>query len=273
MKYTLKHFMEEFPNEEACFRFLIKRRFPDKKLYLIKNRKEVVDEEGKHYYPLKGLIFERSKTNLMYWFYAIFLMANSKNGVSGRELARIIGVTEKTALRMLRKIRELTEQDNMTLKGTVEIDEAYMGSKKRHLRGRGTNKKPVVGIVERKGRAITKVTGNVNSMTLTGLAVDNIDKKATVMTDEFKGYKYLKRHFKHYQVQHGRRNFARKYKGKNIHTNSVEGLWNLIKSGIRGTHHGVSTRYLQGYVDFYTFHYNSRLEKTHPFHLLLDKVV
>src|SRR5262245_52532312 len=124
---TLRDFNRAFPDEEACLLYILRRKYPRKKWYRIRGRKAFVDRRGKQIYPLKGTIFEKSRTPLRSWFYAIYLFSVSKNGVAAKELQRTLGVTYKTAWRMAKQIRTLMGPEDAQLQGTVEVDETYFG--------------------------------------------------------------------------------------------------------------------------------------------------
>src|SRR3989344_1940941 len=110
-KYTITQFRAEFPNNDICLDYIFNKKYPAVKAYRIKGRKDYADALGKQYSPLAGTIFEKSSTQLTLWFYAIYLFAVSKNGVSAKELERQLGVTYKTAWRMAKQIRSLMDTD------------------------------------------------------------------------------------------------------------------------------------------------------------------
>ena len=165
MKYTIKQFQTEFSNDDVCLDYIFNQRFGKDfvcpkcqkvdSYYRIKKRKSYACAWcANQVYPTKGTIFEKSATPLTLWFFAIFLMSQAKNGVSAKELQRVLGVTYKCAWRIAKQIRILMTQKPFMLSGTVEADETYIGGKgKNNKRGRGAeNKTPVIGIVERKGK-------------------------------------------------------------------------------------------------------------------------
>ncbi|MHB1459386.1 MAG: IS1595 family transposase, partial [Armatimonadota bacterium] len=147
-KFTIKQFNERFPDNDACLEWLKNYRYPDgiycKKCREVTKHHKVAsrrsyscDRCGHHVHPTAGTIYHKSSTSLRDWFYAVFLMANTRMGVSAKHLEREIGVTYKTAWRMFKKIREMMEDDCDSLSGHVEIDETYIGGRRRGKRGRG----------------------------------------------------------------------------------------------------------------------------------------
>jgi transposase len=193
-----------------------------------------------------------------------------------------IGVTYKTAWRMFHQIRSLLgEKDSKPMGPVVEIDEAYMGGKRKNGKGRpmrGDRKKtPVVGIVERGGRVVAKVIPAVTGADITGIVKKHVAPGSTVYSDEYQSYALIGRltddkgkslGYKHDTVKHGMDEFVR----GEVHTNSVEGFWSLIKNGIRGVYHQCSPGYLQSYLDEYTFRYNHRFEGNLQFKRILERV-
>ncbi len=194
-------------------------------------------------------------------------MSDAKSGISARAVQKRIGVTYQTAWRMCHQIRSLMrEDDGSLLKGIVEIDETYVCGKRRGRRGRGASgKAPVVGIVERNGRARAWVTDNVKAHTVMPLITQNVKRGSTVMSDEYNIYNGVsKAGYKHQFVQHGIKEYVR----GDAHTNTIEGFWSQIKRSLSGTHHSVSRKYLQAYVDEYVFRYNRRKTKEVLYQLL-----
>ena len=218
---------------------------------------------GNHIHPKVGTPFERSHISLQLWFYAIYLFTTTKHGVSAKELERVLGVTYKTAWRMGHQIRShMAEIDEVPLKlhGIVEADETYMGGKPRpprgtRKRGKGTDKLPVFGMVERDGDLITLIVNKTDRKTLEKHIKKHVAKGSTMSTDEYGAYnKLTKAGYKHIRVKHKIREYAR---GK-AHTNTLEGFWSHFKCGIAGTHRSVSKKYMHAYLKEFEFRYNRR---------------
>jgi transposase len=207
----------------------------------------------------------------------MYLMASTRCGISAKQIQRETGVTYKTAWRMFKQIRSLLSEPDMQLEGLiVEMDETYFGGKRKGYKGRpgaGDKKKsPIVGIVERTtgmGRVIAKATPNVTADTLTGMVKEYVLPESTVFTDDFSGYDRLKKHgFTHHRINHS----AKVWVMGDIHTNTIEGFWSLVKRGIGGVYHQVSQKYLQTYLDEYCFRYNRRDQGNLIFNSFLKRV-
>lgn len=285
-RFPLKQFKEEYGTHDQCLDALKQLRFPDNTLcpkcqketvfYRVTNRSAYACKLcGWHVYPLAGTIFEKTSTPLDLWFYAMFLMVHTRSGTSAKQLERMLGVTYKTAWRMFKQIRMLMAQTPSLLEGIVEIDETYVGGKgiNRAYEWRADKKKEILmGIVQRKGKAYVKQIPNTTKWTLINQIKENINPIAHVMTDNFLAYKNLYKHgfFKHYSVNHSDKEYVR---NRLFHTNSVEGLWSHLKRGIYGVYRNVSRKYLQAYVDEYTWRYNNRKQGGRMFELLLKQTL
>jgi len=288
LRYTINQFNADFPTDDACLEYIKEQRWPDgvtlcakcgieRKHYRVSGRTAYAcDHCGNHIYPLAGTIFEKSSTSLRLWFHAMYQMGSTRCGISAKQIQRETGVTYKTAWRMFRQIRTLLSEE-ITLEGSsVEMDETYFGGKRKGYKGRpgaGDKKKsPIVGIAERrggKGRVIAKATSSVNAETLTGMVKEYVLPESTVFTDDFSGYDRLKKHgFTHHRINHS----AKVWVMGDIHTNTIEGFWSLVKRGIGGVYHAVSQKYLQSYLDEYTFRYNRRDRGNLIFTSILERV-
>ncbi len=291
--YTFFDFQKEFPTERACLEYIFNKRYPEgwvnpetgeiyepnKDLYYTKSRKCFTSADGKvQVYPTANTIFHKSATELVKWFYVVFRMSQSKCGISAKQIQREIGVTYKTAWRMCHLIRTCLEGDGMLFEGVVEIDETYVGGKSRRVKrnptkeyrksnkGRGTQKIPVVGMVERDGRVRAFVTPDVQRDTVFPLIEQNVQKGTTVYTDEYNIYHNLASlGYDHSTIQHKQDEFA----VGEVHTNTIEGFWSFIKNGIRGAHKHTSKKYLQLYVNEYAFKWNHRNDQPILFQNLL----
>jgi len=203
-------------------------------------------------------IFEGSHIPLNKWLMAIHLVCSSKKGISAHQLHRMLNITYKTAWFMAHRIRYAMSQPPLVhkLNGIVEADETYIGGKGRGKRGRGAEKKtPVFSLVERGGNIKSQPIENVKAKTLKKIMLENIDKNAKIMTDEFPSYKGLKKHFAgHDMIDHGKKEYVR----GDIHVNTLEGYFSLLKRGIKGTFHHVSKEHLHRYCNEFDFRYNSR---------------
>jgi transposase-like protein len=294
LRYTVLQFHAEFPNDDSCLEYLKEQRFPggvthcvkcgvERKHYRVSGRTAYAcDHCGHHIYPLAGTIFEKTSTSLKTWFYAMYLMGSTRCGISAKQIQRETGVTYKTAWRMFKQVRSLLSEGDLQLGGpTVEVDETYMGGVRKGRTGRPPGydhkKTPVVAIVQRRGKVIAKAIPEVNSQALTGLIKNHVTPGSTVYTDEFSVYntvRFLRNddgiplQYRHRRIKHS----SGVYVKGDIHTNTVEGLWSLIKNGIRGVYHNVSPEYLQMYLDEFTFRYNRRHDGNQQFRAILKRV-
>lgn len=267
-RFSVNTFNQQFPDDAACLDYIWAQRFPNgaacgcgkvDTFYRVERRKcYSCSNCGHQISPCEGTIFHKSSTKLKTWFYAMFLMTASKNGVSAKELERLTGVTYKTAWRMAHQIRKLMTQGDGLLSGVVEADETYIGGVRR-MSCKMANKVPVVGVLKRKGDVRAKVVTMVNSWQLRQVVNKTVSPNTHLITDEHVGYGPIGRDLAaHSTVIHSKREYVR----AEIHTNSIEGFWSQLKRSIHGTFHQVSREHLQGYVDEFAFRYNHRASVT-----------
>lgn len=281
-KFTISDFDAKYPHDEACLDDIFQKRYGslkvcpecDKKtkFYKVTARKCYACQFcGHQLHPLAGTIFHKSDTSLKSWFFAIWLFANSKNGVSAMEIQRKIGVTYKTAWRMAKQIRLLFDKKpKKPLKNHVEMDETYVGRKvkmgtpsKGLVVGRGAPGKTIVfGMVERGGDVKATITPNVKSNTILPIIHEYVEPRTVIHTDEYAIYNPLRKNgFRHRKCSHGKGQYVRGI----THTNTIEGFWSQLKRSITGTYHSVSPKYLQHYVDEFSYRYNLRNDKPSSF--------
>jgi transposase len=277
-RYSITEFMRDFPDDEACLVWLWNTRYQvdeegrtecpncgelrEFKRYQTTQQRQswTCTGCGHHVHPTAGTIFHKSSTSLQLWFYGMYLMTSTRCGISAKQLERELGVTYKTAWRMFTLIRnELMTQDDEPLENRVEVDETYIGGKRRGKTGRpavGDDiKTPVFGMVERSGKVAAFVVESVQRATLLPHIARRVDLDAIVYTDELAAYKALpKLGYEHRHVRHK----DGVYVSGDVHTNTIDGFWSLVKGGIRGTHHHVSRKWLQGYLNEYVWRYNNR---------------
>ncbi len=270
---TVREFFKKFPDDDACLAHLFEVRFGqgytcakcnrEAKWYPIKAERAYSCQWcGNHLHPTVGTLFEKSRTPLQLWFYAVFLFTTTRHGVSAKELQRQLGVTYKCAHRMGHKIREhMAEIDGDEPLGgdgeIVEIDETMVGGKRKGKRGRGAAGKSVVfGMMERDGELMTKVVPNVRRATLHPIIEDNVEKGTSIETDELSSYGGLAhKGYKHDTVNHA----AGAYVSENgVTVNSIENFWRHLKCSIKGTHISVSPEYLEKYAKEFEYRFNRR---------------
>jgi transposase-like protein len=210
----------------------------------------------------------------------MYLMSATRCGISAKQIERETGVTYKTAWRMFKQIRSMLDDEKASPLGGrgkhVEMDETYMGGKRKGGTGRPMAgdkvKTAVVGIVERQGRVKALVSHDVKGSTLLGMVREYVLPKSTVFTDELNGYDGIK-HMPDMNYNHRRINHTSKvYVVGDIHTNTVEGFWSLVKNGVRGVYHSVGKGYLQSYLNEYSFRYNRRFDEQPMFTSFLQQI-
>jgi transposase-like protein len=283
-------FMQQYPDDESCLQVLWRTRYaPDgehaycpecedertfKRYGTAQQRQSwSCSACGHHLHPTANTIFHKSSTSLHLWFYAMYLMTSTRGGISAKQIERELGVTYKTAWRICHEIRtNLMEQDMSPMTGPVEVDETFVGGKVRQIynwnkkeytkeqrsaarRNSMANKTTVQGIVQRGGRVVATTVANQKRVSLLPNVQKFVLPAETVYTDELHSYKTLPEHgYKHSRVNH-REGI---YVSGDVHTNTIEGFWSLVKSGIRGTYHAVSAKHLQGYLNEYAWRYSHR---------------
>ena len=292
LRYTIDSFNAQFPDDAACLDWLKEQFYPggvgpcekcqkDRKHHKVTGRPAYAcDYCGSMISPMAGTIFEKTTTPLRKWFYAMYLMSATRCGISAKQIQRETGVTYKTAWRMFKQIRTLMSED-ISLEGeAVEMDEAYVGGqdKNRHLgkrkgdAGRTANgKQPVFGMVERGGRVVARVTPDVKAKTILPIVAERVLPESIIFTDDYPiydGVVGMGHGYTHNRINHS----AKVYVMGDVHTNTIEGFWSLLKRGLGGVYHQVSAKYLQTYCDEYAYRYNRRFSEKPMFTSLLDEV-
>jgi hypothetical protein len=297
---TLRDAILYFADFDNCRRFMIELRWPDgvvkcptcgaeKVTWLEKQRIwKCYTGHARPTFSLKtGTIYEDSPIALEKWLPATWMLLNCKNGISSYELHRGIGVTQKTAWFMLQRIR-LIMQDDLTggmLGGEVEVDETYIGGKVRNMHkdrkmraqkagGQKGDKAIVLGIVERASgskpkRVRATVISDRKGETIRPEVAGAVEKGAKVYSDEFGGTWEMPDRFEHAMVDH-----LTTYVDGQVHTNSVENFWSLLKRGLHGTYVAVEPFHLFRYVDEQAFRFNNRqADNLHRFVIGMRQIV
>lgn len=211
-----------------------------------------------------GTVFHDSHLPLLKWFAAVYLLCESRKGMSANQIKRMLGVSYKTAWYLCHRIRSAMKSLNETmLDGTVEMDETYVGGRKHGRnanRGRGaTDKQIVIGIRQRGGNLRFFHAKDVRTGTLAQFIRENISQDVEVIvTDEWHAYKPAVREAisgaRHRRINHS----SRVYVQGDVHTNTIESAFSLLKRGIVGTWHSISAKHLQAYLDEMTFRFDRR---------------
>lgn len=289
---TLQQAIQHFADRENCRKFMVFVRWPDgivkcpycgsTKLTWLANANvyRCYGDHAKQKFSLKvGTVFEDSPIGLDKWLPAVWLLCNSKNGISSYELSRALGVTQKTAWFMLHRIRLAMETQSFVKLGgpesaPIEVDETFIGGKIKNMhrnkvrskyRGmpvQGASTKAIVaGIRDRETRQVrTKVIPRVRRDVLQDMILEHVEKKSTVYTDESHAYHSLaEKDFVHETVNH-----MFEYVRGNVHTNGIENFWSLFKRTLKGTYVAVEPFHLDRYATEQAFRYNNRATKDNP---------
>lgn len=281
MKYTVREFFKQFPDDDTCLEHLMEVRYgkqfvcpkckKDSKFHRIAGRPFFSCQFcGHHIHPMVDTPFYRTRTPLQLWFYAIYLFTTSRHGVPAKELERQLGVTYKTAWRMGHEIRKyMSEVDgDNPLSGHVEIDEAYIGGKgdTRGRPGKDSKKTAVLGMMQRDGDVVTKVVADASRAELMPHIKENVTEGSRISTDQHRAYTSLPEEgYQHDSVNHAREEYVR----GDVHTNSIEGYWARLKLSISGTHVHVSRKHLDKYLGEFEYRYNMRKQPKRMFSRLI----
>ena len=307
---TLQEAILHFSDEDNCLDFMVLHRWPDgvvtcptcgrKDVSFLANQKkwQCKSAHPKRQFSAKvGTIFEDSPLGLEKWLPAVWLITNAKNGVSSCEIARSLGVTQKTAWFMLHRIRHAMKELNSGIKfggpesGGVEVDESYVGGKAKNMHKRrrlkltqikneipawkATDRYPgktaVMGMFDRESRKVrAKVVPNVRRETLQNEILANIQHGSPIYTDQAVAYDTLREKYVHETVNH-----IDSYVRGQVHTNSLENFWSLMKRNLSGTYVAVEPFHLDRYLDEQMFRFNNRLNMTDAdrFSMVLSQVM
>jgi transposase-like protein len=293
---TLLEAIKYFSDEQVCIDAVAMMRWPNgptcpecktDKPYYLKAAKRWKCRECRIQFSVKrGTIFEDSPISLTKWLPAMWLLVNCKNGISSYELAKDLGVTQKSAWFMLHRLRLVVKAPNLGTKlgsndgGEVEVDESFVGGKVKNMhrsraarvniartnadpseyQNRYANKTTVLGILDRETRQVrAKVVPNVKRETLQAEILSNVKYGSKVYTDEAVAYDKLWRKYIHDTVSH-----AETYVKGRVHTNGLENFWSLVKRNLSGTYVCVEPFHLDRYLDEQLFRFNNRATKDNP---------
>ena len=298
---NLQELITHFANEKKCRDYLAYKRWKGKptcpyyrhdKVYVIEGGKRYKCASNKCYKKFSvtvGTIYEDNNLPLGKWFAAIYLMSAHKKGISSHQLARDIGVTQRTAWFLQMRIREMVKDKNpQALTGTVQCDETFIGGKHKNRHwdkkskywkygGRDQRDKvPVFGMLQQNGKVVAVVVKSTDRETLLPIIKERIDMTATIVTDDYKSYASLKADYKHKIVKYlppkGERHQGLKYFNiDGYNTQGIENFWSVFKRGIFGIYHKVSAKHLQRYCDEFTARRNTRALMDHErFNLFME---
>jgi transposase-like protein len=271
---TLIEAIRYFSDQDVCVQFVAKLRWPDGPVcpscggtehsYLMTRRVWKCKDCKRQFSVKVGSIFEDSAIPLDKWLAAMWMIANSKNGVSSHEMARSLGITQKSAWFLLHRIRLAMQTGTFAkLDGEIEVDETFIGGKARNMhknvRARkitgtgGKDKAIVAGVLQRGGEMRAVVVSDTRRATLQAGVREHVEAGSAVYSDAFKSYIGLAGEYDHKVVDH-----AEKYVDGQVHANGVENFWSLLKRGLHGTYVSVQPWHLFRYIDERVFTYNER---------------
>lgn len=280
--------VKNFDTEQKCIDYLTQLRWVDgivspfdetSVIYICKGNKYKCKNTGKYFNVRTGTMFDDTKMPLQKWFMGIYIVASHKKGISSHQLARDLGITQKSAWFMLHRIRYtlgIGDNNEQLLENTVEIDETFIGGATKNKHANKVNKNihgatireqsVVFGMIERGGNVVAYASGDRHKETLLPLIHKTVKKNSCIITDEYNAYRDLKINYNHFKINHA----SKEYVNGAIHTNSIENFWSLFKRGIIGIYHFISPKHMQQYVDEFTYRFNTRtLTDSHRFALVL----
>ncbi len=272
-KNSVYDFLRRFPDEEAARRFLENLKWGDEphcphcgcfEVSAVSHRSMPYRCRGcRGYFSVRsGSVFESSKISLHKWLMAMYLIGESSKGISSVQLAKMIGVQQKTAWFVGHRIREAYRQGKTMFAATVEADETYLGgkdknrheSKKHKVGGGARDKEAVMGVKQRGGKTVyVECVSRVDSRTVDGVISKTVAIGSRLYTDDHRAYKQYSDGYRytHRAVNHSVGEYIR----GNVHTNGIESFWALLKRGYYGVYHYMSPKHLQRYLDEFSVRY------------------
>ena len=266
-----------YPNQDACIKHLERVKWNGKPVCPYCHSEDVArrikNNEGigrwnchnclSTFKVTSGTIFQGTKIPLQKWFAAIAILLNAKKSVSSHQLARDLDLNQKTAWYLSTRIRRAMKGDSTLLRGIIEADETYLGGRtsgENRISGRNKKRKVVLGAVERGGSVKASLSPRVTAKFINHFLRKNIDPRSVLVTDMWAGYNEVRDWMKHERVNHSKEYVRDGY----VHTNTIEGLWALVKRAILGQHHHYTVEHAAMYIDEASYKYNTRRSET-PF--------
>lgn len=289
---SILELIQTFSSEQVCIEYLEQMRWGGivespfdsaSKVYKCSKNRYKCRNTGKYFNVKTGSMFENTKISLQKWFLAIWLLTSGKKGISSVQLAKDIGVTQKTAWFLSHRIRECFGiENNNELAGDVECDETFIGGKNRnrhrdkkveYSKNRNfPDKVPVVGMLQRGGKMNAYVVNDTKKASIQPFIYQYVISENTrLISDEWCGYKGLGTSYFHLVVDHSKKEYVNS-EDKSIHTNTIEGCWKILKNSVSGIYNFVSKKHLQKYVNEFIYKFNLRyISSNEKFTYLLKK--
>lgn len=274
---------QRFPDEPSAITYLEKRLWPNGPVCPKCKATERITKRKDGFYTCNacvfkftirtGTIFERSHVPLHKWLYAIYLLVTARKGISSMQLAKEIGITQKSAWFVLQRLREACAHDVSPLKGTVQIDEIYIGGREqtKHMRNRlkskgpGTvDKTPILGLRENGGRTRALPMSGVTAWDIQTTIRENVQTGSTIHTDEYAAYRRLHPDYQHQTVNHSRDEYVR----NGVTTNAVESVFAVMRRGLHGVYHKASPKHIARYVNEFAWRLNDGAVTRHTWERL-----
>jgi transposase-like protein len=264
-----------FADPKNCIASMVKTRWPDGKVTCptcgseevtwlsTRNLFQCKGKHAKRQFSVKvGTVMEDSPISLAKWLLVAWMLGGCRNGISSYEVARTIGITQKSAWFMLHRLREAMKMEGLVLSGEIEADECYVGgrTKNKHTRARKQgnykDKAPVFGMVERGGLAVAAAVPDAKDSTIHPILTRSVEPGATLYTDSYAIYDRIPKLYDHHRINHTEDAFARGH----VSTNRIENLWACLKRTLKGTYIAVRPQHLNAYVGEQVFRFNHRFK-------------